>query len=137
MGGVLISTSARCGVLLTVEKARELAYAILNATAVDLAKGGEGHYLIRYKGYCGDACLWWCPNGAGYTTNIDLAGRFTKERAMSQERCREIDQAVPESVALAAVTRHVMADALFKAQGDFAAAETQPAVASADPAQRP
>jgi len=37
-------------------------------------------YYIQ-NGYVGNAILWWGQNHSGYTTDINLAGRYTKEEA--------------------------------------------------------
>lgn len=40
----------------------------------------EKLYYIQTAGYLGDAMLWWKPEGRGYTTEIDKAGKFTEEK---------------------------------------------------------
>lgn len=30
----------------------------------------------------GDACVWWRPDAAGYTSSLGLAGRYTREQAL-------------------------------------------------------
>ena len=40
----------------------------------------EKLYYIQTAGYVGDAMLWWKPEGRGYTTEIDKAGKFTEEK---------------------------------------------------------
>lgn len=57
-------------------------------------------FLIQYIGACGNEALWWRPEGAGYTTNVDEAGRFTEKRAKGQQRERDLDRAWPENVVL-------------------------------------
>lgn len=64
-------------------------------------------YLIQYIGACGNEALWWRPEGAGYTTNVDEAGRFTEKRAKGQERVRDMDRAWPEDDVLALSHRSV------------------------------
>lgn len=65
------------------------------------------NYLIQYIGACGNEALWWRPKGAGYTTNVDEAGRFTEKRAKGQERVRGLDRAWPEDEVLAMSHRSV------------------------------
>lgn len=64
-------------------------------------------YLIQCIGACGNEALWWRPEGAGYTTNVDEAGRFTEERAKAQEKVRDLDRAWPEDTILAVSHRSV------------------------------
>ena len=40
-------------------------------------------YYIRTEGYSGNALIWWRPNSQGYTSNLDKAGKYTKEEALS------------------------------------------------------
>jgi hypothetical protein len=37
-------------------------------------------YYIQ-SGYIGNACLWWAIDSKGYTTEIEKAGKFSKEEA--------------------------------------------------------
>lgn len=39
----------------------------------------------------GDRLMFWAKDGAGYTTNLDAAQRYTKEKATSQNESRESD----------------------------------------------
>lgn len=39
----------------------------------------------------GDRLMFWAKDGAGYTTNLDAAQRYTKEQATCQNECRESD----------------------------------------------
>lgn len=52
---------------------------------------GEAYLIQDSRSYVGNAVLWWCDGGAGYTTDIDKAGRFTKEKAETQHRHRKTD----------------------------------------------
>ena len=74
------------------------------------------NYLIQYIGACGNEALWWRPEGAGYTTNIDDAGRFTEKRAKGQERVRDLDKAWPEDVVLSLSHRSVDVGKLVELQ---------------------
>lgn len=38
-------------------------------------------YYIRTQGYSGNSFIWWGKNGAGYTPDLNHAGRYTKEEA--------------------------------------------------------
>ena len=42
----------------------------------------EKLYYIQ-NGYVGNAILWWAIDSKGYTTEIDKAGKYTKEQAKS------------------------------------------------------
>ncbi len=48
------------------------------------------------------ALLWWGPNRAGYTTDLDAAGRYSEDEARKQAVSRVTDHSVPLSRALAA-----------------------------------
>ncbi len=58
-------------------------------------------YLIRCAGgERGDLVLWWGPDRMGYTTNIDGAGRYTREEAERIAASRPaMDVAVPATAA--------------------------------------
>lgn len=43
------------------------------------------------RGNTGDRLMFWAKDGAGYTTNLDNAQRYTKEQASSQNESRESD----------------------------------------------
>jgi hypothetical protein len=43
-------------------------------------KKNEKLYYIQ-NGYVGNAILWWAVDSKGYTTEIEKAGKFTKEEA--------------------------------------------------------
>ena len=54
-------------------------------------------YLQDKRQYVGNDLLWWCATG-GYTTDLSRAEIFTKEKAMSQHRCRpDVDIPWPKS----------------------------------------
>lgn len=63
-------------------------------------------YLIRNL-VGGEMALWWKPERAGYTANVDKAGRYTREEAEAQARARNTDEAWPLSKALALASRYV------------------------------
>lgn len=63
-------------------------------------------FLIRDRRYRDGLALWWKPEGHGYTTNVDEAGRF-KERPYQWQD--SIHEAVSEEGALA--LSHRVADA--------------------------
>ena len=53
------------------------------------------HYYIRNEGYLGNALIWRSEDGNGYTCDINKAGKFTKDRAMSICLTRDEDSAYP------------------------------------------
>jgi len=61
-------------------------------TQQGLAEAGM-YYLqdARWSGMVGNCPSFWRPDGNGYTTNLDEAGRFTHEEAMAQHRSRSTD----------------------------------------------
>lgn len=65
-------------------------YAAPPAQAVDL--GEERMFYIQdTRQFVGNCPMWWGPNGSGYVTRLDEAGRYTEQEAVKQNRCRETD----------------------------------------------
>lgn len=52
-------------------------------------------YIQDTRSYVGNCPLWWRPDGNGYTTRIDDAGKFTELWARRQEEKRDTDKAWP------------------------------------------
>lgn len=48
-------------------------------------------YLQDRRQYVGNCPLWWAIGGAGYTTRIDQAQRYTRAEAYDQNRTRDTD----------------------------------------------
>lgn len=40
-------------------------------------------YYIRTEGFNGDSLLWWRPNEGGYTMDLNKAGRYSEDDALS------------------------------------------------------
>lgn len=57
----------------------------------NLLKQNQEFYYLHNGQYVGNAMLWWRQNGAGYTTNIDEAHKFTREEAYNYHRARKTD----------------------------------------------
>jgi hypothetical protein len=76
-------------------------------------KSPSGVYLIQdTRQFVGNCVLWWCPKGAGYTTEFTEAGRFTEEEIRGN---RDTDVAIPIEAATAACVTHVRAETLSRA----------------------
>ncbi len=41
----------------------------------------EKLYYIQNEGFCGNALFWWRSNGQGYTIDLRMAGKYTREKA--------------------------------------------------------
>ena len=58
-------------------------------------KGGSGaepmFYIQDTRSFVGNCPVWWGPNGNGYVTRLDEAGRFTEQEAIAQNRTRDTD----------------------------------------------
>ena len=59
-----------------------------NITPIELPsneeiKGDEEMYYIQ-NGFSGNALVWWREDSKGYTSNLNEAGRYTKEFALNQ-----------------------------------------------------
>ena len=48
-------------------------------------------YLQDSRSNVGTGAMWWAKDGAGYTTSLDRAELFTRERALKQFESRETD----------------------------------------------
>lgn len=48
-------------------------------------------YVQDSRSYVGNCPLWWRPEGKGYTTNLDEAGRYTFDEAMRMHEIRSTD----------------------------------------------
>lgn len=72
----------------------------------------EEQYLILYTGNVnGDCAIWWGPDHSGYTTDIDKAGRYTKEEADKIYKNRpKLDKPIPWSKVEPHIKRHVHFD---------------------------
>jgi len=57
----------------------------------EATKSNQEYYYLWNGGYVGNAMLWWRKGGAGYTTNLDEAHKFTKEEAMNYQKARNSD----------------------------------------------
>ena len=73
-------------------------------------------YFIWDDRPCGgrsqDVVLWWRPKGAGYTTHLSEAGKFSREEATRITRNRKTDKAVPCEIALECAVTIVETDRL-------------------------
>lgn len=66
------------------------------------------HYFVQdARGCVGNCGSWWAPNGAGYTCDIDAAGKYLGKDVRSM---RETDVPWPVDYVLARVVRHVRVD---------------------------
>ena len=72
----------------------------------------EEQYLILHTfTVCGDCAIWWGPDHSGYTTDIDKAGRYTKEQADKIHKNRpKLDQPILWSQVEPHIRRHVLID---------------------------
>ena len=57
------------------------------AQAVDL----DMFYIQDTRQFVGNCPMWWGPNGSGYVTRLDEAGRYTEQEAVKQNRTRNTD----------------------------------------------
>lgn len=70
------------------------------------------YYIQDTRSYVGNAVVWWRHQGKGYTTNIDEAGLFTRQRAARIQANRATDKAWPEEAVQSAIRRYVDAQGL-------------------------
>ena len=55
----------------------------------------ELFYIQDTRTFCGNAAVWWRPNGNGYTSYLGQAGKFERERAERICRIRSTDKMWP------------------------------------------
>lgn len=77
-----------------------------------MADAPKDHVVWYLDSYNGDCVIFWGPDECGYVTDLEKAGRYTKEHAERIEKRRGKEKAVPLAVAEAAARRHVTSDAL-------------------------
>ena len=65
------------------------------------------YYIMDGRSVVGNCALWWCPNGQGYTCDLDKAGLYTYDEANSH---RDTDIPVPATLAKSLVVNHVRRD---------------------------
>jgi len=65
------------------------------------------HYIMDARQVVGNCALWWRPEGAGYTTQLNEAGLYPADYS-----CRKTDILVPKEVAERFVVQHVLIDQL-------------------------
>lgn len=64
-------------------------------------------YILDARQIVGNCAMFWCPGGAGYTCELDKAGKYTRAEAFGK---RPTDIPVECAVAEAAAIRHVRVD---------------------------
>ncbi len=84
----------------------QAARADATAQAVDL--GPEPMFYIQdTRQFVGNCPVWWAPNGGGYVTRLDEAGRYTEQEAVKQNRTRDTDVPWP-CAEIDAIARHTV-----------------------------
>jgi len=68
------------------------------------------YYILDARQVVGNCALWWCPNGNGYTTQIDEAGLF--DEAFVSGMDRDTDHAYPQELVENLIVKHVRLDHL-------------------------
>jgi len=73
------------------------------------APEAERFYLLDIRTVVGNCALWWCPDGKGYTCELDKAGLYSRDEA---HRHRDTDIPIPKAFAQKLVCHHVRLDHL-------------------------
>ena len=94
------------GELLNVSPVRTREPDEVGAQAVDLAQEPM-FYIQDTRQFVGNCPVWWAPNGAGYVTRLDEAGRYTEQEAVKQNRTRDTDVPWP-CAEIDAIARHTV-----------------------------
>lgn len=69
-------------------------------------------YIQDTRQVVGNCVLWWGPDRAGYTTELDKAGLYEEDEARSIERLRGTDKAWPKDQIDKVAVRHVRGEHL-------------------------
>lgn len=64
-------------------------------------------YIQDTRQFVGNCPVWWGPNGSGYVTRLDEAGRYTEQEAVRQNRTRDTDVPWP-CAEIDAIARHTV-----------------------------
>lgn len=64
------------------------------------------YYIQDTRQIVGNCALFWCPDGKGYTMQIEEAGLYSEREALAQERSRGTDRAWPEDLLRSAFVTH-------------------------------
>ena len=72
-----------------------------------MAEEEQLYYVQDERQYVGNCMLWWCPDGKGYTTQIDEAGLFTAKEVRGM---RESEVGWPKEYVEAHIVQHVRRD---------------------------
>lgn len=106
--GLFTPAAAKREVLIWLRSWIEPAIIDLVPQLKDTKRGetSELYYIQDTRQFVGNCPMWWGPNGAGYVTRLEEAGRYTYEEAIAQNRARETDVPWPcsEIDALARLT---------------------------------
>jgi hypothetical protein len=68
--------------------------AVLERDGAKKSEEEELYYIQDTRVFTGNAVTWWCPDGKGYTTHINQAGKYTWKEACSWTK-RETDKFWP------------------------------------------
>ena len=69
-------------------------------------------YLLDSRTVVGNCASFWCPEGKGYTVNLDEAGTYTAAQCRGN---RDTDRPVPVEIAMSVASTHVIAGRLSAA----------------------
>ncbi len=71
------------------------------------------YYIRDTRQVVGNCALWWRPEGAGYATDLNEAGEYSADEALSTERdSGRTHRAIPIEVARAGAVTHVRVERL-------------------------
>lgn len=75
------------------------------------------YYIQDCRSIVGNCAVWWGPNRAGYTCNLNEAGVYTEEEALAQQSTRSTDIARPKELIDEGSVRHFRADIDWEQMG--------------------